>query len=124
MAAQASVTTTPLHRDQEGADIDINDIWTFEETLASLPMPPLRIRSIGALISVVLLWGCERAATPPPPLCRQHGVEPAVPEPGGHAVGVYHGVRGRGDAHLGHGGQPGGHQQRRVPRHLHVCFRT
>jgi len=33
-------------------------------------MPALRIRSIGALISVVLLSGCERAAAPPPPLFR------------------------------------------------------
>src|SRR5712664_22153 len=34
-------------------------------------MPPPRIRSIGALVSVVLLSGCERAAAPPPPLFRR-----------------------------------------------------
>lgn len=28
--AQASVTTTRLHRDGEGANMELNDIWTFE----------------------------------------------------------------------------------------------
>src|SRR2546427_9167995 len=51
--------------------MELNDIWTCERTLASLPMPPPRIRSIGALVSVVLLSGCERAAAPPPPLFRR-----------------------------------------------------
>ena len=37
-------------------------------------MPPPRIRSIGALVSVVLLSGCERAAAPPPPLFRRLSV--------------------------------------------------
>ncbi len=53
-------------------------------------------------------------------LRRQHGLEPPVPEQREHAVRGHHQVGGCRHESLGDGRDDGGHQQRRVARHLRL----
>ena len=68
--------------------------------------------------------GHRRRRPPRPLLRRQHGLEPPVPQQGAHAVRGRHREGGRLDPHVGDRRLHGGHQRRRLPRHLRLRLRT